>query len=149
MGHCISVYLIHKSEIRNEKIQSIIDGKDTDNGLVINNKIKSDDYDLIWTELESDILATEHIPNIREYGKDKTIAKIETDYFGGWGVQSAKLFINNKKVYDKSDEQYIKIKPINDVLKLMGVSCGDKMDEFDTIGLGKYRSNSDFNNGKI
>lgn len=147
MGHCISVYLIHKSEIRNEKIQSIIDGKDTDNGLVINNKIKSDD--LIWTELESDILAIEHIPNIREYGKDKTIAKIETDYFGGWGVQSAKLFINNKKVYDESDEHDIKLKPINNVLKLMGVSCGDRMDEFDTIGLGKYRSNSDFNNGKI
>ena len=140
---------MNKSELRDEKIKSIIDGKDTDDGFVMSGKIKSDDYDLIWTELDADILATEHIPNIREYGKDKTIAKIETDYFGGWGAQSAKLFINNKKVYDGSDEIDIKIKPINDVLKLMGVSCGDKMDEFDTIGLGKYRSNADFNHGKI
>lgn len=143
MGHCISVYLMNKSELRDEKIKSIIDGKDTDDGLVMSKKIKSSD--LIWTELESDIIATEHIPNIREYGKDKTIAKIETDYFGGWGVQSAKLFVNNKKVYDESDEQDISLKPINTALKMMGVTAKSNMDEFDTIGLSKYRSNSDFN----
>lgn len=143
MGHCISVYLMNKSELRDEKIKFIIDGKDTDDGLVMSKKIKSSD--LIWTELESDIIATEHIPNIREYGKDKTIAKIETDYFGGWGVQSAKLFVNNKKVYDESDEQDISLKPINTALKMMGVTAKSNMDEFDTIGLSKYRSNSDFN----
>ncbi len=143
MGHCISVYLMNKSELRDEKIKSIIDGKDTDDGLVMSKKIKSSD--LIWTELESDIIATEHIPNIREYGKDKTIAKIETDYFGGWGVQSAKLFVNNKKVYDESDEQDISLKPINTALKMMGVTAKSNMDEFDTIGLSRYRSNSDFN----
>jgi len=78
-------------------------------------------------------------------GKDKTIAKIETDYFGGWGVQSAKLFVNNKKVYDESDEQDISLKPINTALKMMGVTAKSNMDEFDTIGLSRYRSNSDFN----
>lgn len=134
---------MNKSELRDEKIKSIIDGKDTDDGLVMSKKIKSSD--LIWTELESDIIATEHIPNIREYGKDKTIAKIETDYFGGWGVQSAKLFVNNKKVYDESDEQDISLKPINTALKMMGVTAKSNMDEFDTIGLSRYRSNSDFN----
>jgi hypothetical protein len=144
MGHCISVYLIHKSEIRNEKIQSIIDGKDTDDGFIMSGKIKSEDP--VWTELGEGILATEHIPNIREWGKCKTIASISTDYFGGVGEQSAKLFIDNKKVYDKSDE-FEYCYPINEVLRMMGVVAKTNMDEFDTIGLSKYRSNADFNHG--
>jgi|ERR1035437_3989943 hypothetical protein len=131
MGHCISVYLINKSELRNDKIDSVIDGKITDS-------------DIIWTELKSGILATPYIPNIREYGKDKIIAKIETDYFGGGGDQSAKLFINNKKEYDKDDSRSQE-EPINTVLRMMGIVAKPEMDEFDTIGLGSYRHNGDFN----
>lgn len=130
MGHCIDVYLIRKSELRKEKIDNIISDEDM-------NKIK-------WTEMKEGILATTYIPNIREFGKDKTIAKVSTDYFGGSGNQAAKLFINNKKVYDESDELDWKLAPINSVLSQMGISRKDGMDEFDTIGLGSYRSNSDF-----
>jgi hypothetical protein len=125
MSHCISVYLVNKSEVRNDKIESIVDNKST--------KIK-------WTELGENILATTYIPNIKEYGKDRTIAKITTDYFGGSGEQTAKLFVNNERVYNNED----KYNPINNVLRRMGVIRKDKMDEFDTIGLGKYRSNQDF-----
>jgi len=130
MSHSISVYLIRKEEIRDSKIVSILENKN------IGIKFK---------ELGSNILATTQIPNIKEFGINKTIAKIETDYFGGSGNQSAKLFINNKKVYDKSDEQDWSVKPINDVLKLMGIQRISNQDEFDTIGLGKYRTNMDFN----
>jgi hypothetical protein len=54
---------------------------------------------------------------LREYNRafkhnSKTIAKIETNYFGCGGDQSAKLFINNKKVYDKSDEQDWSLHPM-------------------------------------
>jgi hypothetical protein len=143
MGHCISVYLIHKSEFRNEKINSIIEGKDSDIGNVMSSKIKS--KDLIWTELKEGILATEYIPNIKEWGKGKTIARISTDYFGGAGHQTAKVFIDNKKVYDKSSEFDWKENPINDALKMLGVEHKPGADEFDTIGLGRYRSNADFN----
>lgn len=132
MGHCISVYLMNKSELRNEKINSVLD-----------NKEKS--KEIKWIELPKDILASTHIPNIRDFGKDKTIAKISTDYFGGWGIQEAKLFVNNKKEYSKSNEQDMKLTPINDVLKMMGVIADSGMDEFDTINLSKYRSNLDFN----
>ena len=132
MGHCVSVYLINKSELRNDKIDS-----------VIGNKIIPDD--IIWTELESGILATTYIPDVREYGKGKTIAKIETDYFGGAGEQSAKLFIDNKKVYDKDSGSSWKEEPINIVLRMMGIVAKSGMDEFDTIGLGSYRHNGDFN----
>jgi hypothetical protein len=133
--HSISVFLLRKEDIRDEKISSILD-----------NKTSTPKY----TELDCGIVAMTKIPNLKEFGKDKTIAKIETNYFGGGGDQSAKLFINNKKVYDKSDDRFRlgendwALQPINDVLKEMGVVKHSGMDEFDTIGLGKYRTNEDF-----
>jgi len=130
MSHSISVYLIRKEEIRDSKIETILEDKS---------------LGIQFKELGSNILATTRIPNIKEFGINKTIAKIETDYFGGSGNQSAKLFVNNKKVYDKSDEQDWSVKPINDVLKEMGVQRISGQDEFDTIGLGNYRTNMDFN----
>ena len=131
MGHCINVYLMNKSELRNEKINSVLE-----------NKEKSEE--IKWTELPHDILATTHIPNIREFGKDKTIARISTDYFGGAGHQEAKLFVNNKKEYDNSSEFDFSERPINTVLKKMDIKTKGSMDEFDTINLSNYRSNEDF-----
>jgi hypothetical protein len=122
---------MNKSELRNEKINSVLE-----------NKEKSEE--IKWTELPHDILATTYIPNVREFGKDKTIAKISTDYFGGAGHQEAKLFVNNKKEYDKSSEFDWSERPINTVLKMMGVSKKDRQDEFDEINLSNYRSNEDF-----
>jgi hypothetical protein len=130
MSHCISVYLINKSDLRDEKINSVLE----------NTNSKS----INWVELPKGILATTHIPNVREFGKDKTIAKISTDYFGGNGHQEAKLFVNNKKEYDKSSEFDWSERPINSVLKMMCITPDKGMDEFDTINLSKYRSNQDF-----
>ena len=128
--HSISVYLINKEDLRNEKIDSVLENTKS--------------HKLKFTELGCGIMAITHIPNIKVFGENKTIARIETDYFGGGGEQSAKLFINNKKVYDKSDAQDWSTRPINDVLKMMGVNATNGNDEFDTIGLGKYRTNEDF-----
>ncbi len=133
MGHCIDVYLINKSELRNGKIDSVISVNDI-----------AGDNNIIWTELKEGILATPYIKNVREWGKGKTIAKISTDYFGGPGHQTAKLFIDNNKVYDASDEFEYKEAPINGVLKMIGVIAKPGSDEFDTIGLSRYRSNNDF-----
>ncbi len=132
MGHCISVYLMNKSELRNDKIDNILSDKEKTSSIV-------------WTELKQGIIATTHIPNIREYGKERTISYISTDYFGGAGHQEAKLFVNNKKEYDKSSEFDWSERPINTVLKKMGIKAKDGMDEFDTIGLSNFRSNQDFN----
>ena len=104
--HCISVYLINKKELRSDKIDTLLEKK--------SNNIK-------FIELGAGILASTKITNIREFGKDKIIAKIETDYFGGSGSQSAKLFVNGKKIYDKSSEQDRSLRPINHVLKQLGV----------------------------
>ena len=59
------------------------------------------------------------------------------------GSQSAKVFDNGKKVLDQDDEYDTRLNPINKALKLLGVTRSE-FDEFDTIGLGNYRSNSDF-----
>jgi len=131
MGHCISVYLMNKSELRDEKINSVLDNKE---------KVE----EIKWTELPKGILATTHIPNVRSFGKNKKIASISTDYFGGSGHQEAKLFVNNKKEYDKSSEFDFSERPINTVLKMMGLISNNGMDEFDTINLSNYRSNQDF-----
>ena len=127
--HCISIYLLKKEDIRDEKISTIIDNKTSE---------------IKFTEMGGGILATTYIPNIKEFGANKTIAKISTDYFGGSGSQDAKLFIDNKKVYDKSDEIDYSVNPINDVLALMGIKkvIGHR-DEFEVVD--KYRSNEDFN----
>jgi hypothetical protein len=69
MGHCISVFILRKEELRDSKLETILEDK-------TQNQIK-------FTELDGGVLATTNIPNIKEFGKDKTIARIETDYFGG------------------------------------------------------------------
>jgi hypothetical protein len=122
---------MNKSELRNEKINTVLE-----------NKEKSEE--IKWTELPEGILATAHIPNVREFGKDKTIAKISTDYFGGSGHQEAKLFVNNKKEYEESSETNYMVSPINDVLKMIGVIKKGSSDEFDTIGLSNFRDNNYF-----
>ena len=123
---------MNKSEILDSKISSVLD------------IIQSSEQDIKWVELKEGILATTHIPNVRAFGKNKTIASISTDYFGGSGHQEAKLFVNNKKEYDKSSEYDWKLNPINDVLKMLGVSKKEGVDEFDTIGLSNFRNNEDF-----
>jgi hypothetical protein len=131
MGHCISIYVIKKSELREDKINK-----------VLNDEIKSE---IIWTELEENLLATTYIPNIRDFGKDKTVGVLSTDYFGGAGHQEGKLFINNKKEYEGSSEFNWSERPINTILMKMDISKKEGLDEFDTVGLSNFRSNEDFN----
>lgn len=139
--HCISVYLIRKSDLRDEKIDSIIGGKS-----LVENWNGENNSGVIFTELKSGIFATTEIPDIREFGKNKMVAYITTDYFGGFGDQTAQVFDCGKKIYDYSVPGSMNTSDsIDEALKLMGVVCVDGYDEFDTIGLGKYRSNEDFN----
>lgn len=123
--HSINVFLIPKEEIRNEKIEVLL-GKP-------NKELK-------LTELSEGIFAS---TSLESWMKDMLICEIETDYFGGFGDQSAKLFRGSEIIYE-GDSRSGKMDPINDALKLMGVKRKPGMDEFDTIGLGNYRTNNDF-----
>lgn len=64
-------------------------------------------------------------------------AIISTDYFGGVGDQWANVYVNR----DLADKSIIMI---NQALAYLGVEKRDELDEFDTIGLSKYRSNPDY-----
>jgi hypothetical protein len=71
----------------------------------------------------------------KKLGEDH-IAWIETDYFGGFGEQSAILWKDGKK------KRYRKRfgGNIDEALKELGVVC-EGSDEFDALGLGKHRLN--------
>jgi len=68
-------------------------------------------------------------------GIDVDYVIASTDYFSGAGEQCALLVKADKVTYSES---------INVSLFHLGVTKGQFDDEFDTINLGKYRSNEDF-----
>jgi len=72
----------------------------------------------------------------KKLGKD-SIAWIETDYFGGAGEQSAITWIKGNK--HRYRERYGG--NIDNAMKALGVVCEGDKDEFDTLGLGKHRTN--------
>lgn len=129
--HCISVYLFNKTEIRDDKLNHII------NDTKLNN--------IKLTELSQNIVACTDIENIKDFSKNRTVAFITTDYFGGMGEQSSELWINGVCEYDSQDFPN-ESNPINIALNKIGVTRQSGMDEFDSIRLGNYRSNSDFEN---
>lgn len=129
--HCISVYLFNKTEVRDEKLEHIINDK------------KFNDIKL--TELPQNIVACTDIQDIKEFSKNRTVAFVTTDYFGGVGEQSSELWINGVCEYDSQDFPN-ESNPINIALNKIGVTRQSGMDEFDSIRLGNYRSNDDFEN---
>ncbi len=94
-------------------------------------------------DLGSDIVAILDYEDDHDIKISKTVAYIRTDYFGGFGDQSAILYVNGKEIYN-GDTELGSGSPINEALKLLGVERSSDNDEFDTIGLGGYRSNDDF-----
>lgn len=132
MSHCISLFLVKSEDLRSSKIDSVLESYEF--------------YNANFIKLDANILATTNIKKtFSKENKDVMVAEIYTDYFGGVGYQSAKLYLNGKTIYNKSSEYQgypsFTPNPINEVLKTMGVITNGKMDEFDTIGLSKYRSN--------
>lgn len=92
--------------------------------------------------------------------KIQQLAWVRTDFFGGGGTQSAKLWQNGKLVYEEDDSQTT---VINAVLKRLGIKCtwpGGKPsrqyidddgnpveslpDEFDAVNFGHCRENESF-----
>ncbi|MBQ4835746.1 hypothetical protein [Pseudoalteromonas luteoviolacea] len=83
---------------------------------------------------------------------NKTLAYIESDYFGGIGAQSAVLYINSETVlgplktevkWCSNTNQYNQEPKgqlaINSVLSLLGVSTSNGMGEFDVLQLDSLR----------
>lgn len=134
--HAISVYLLKVEDLRDDKLNSLLENKET------SFKIKNGEIN--WTLLGEGIVATTKIPKSKEWQSGKLICKIETDYFGGFGDQSSKLYRDNLILMNEDTRKDPDSNPINQALKMMGVKAKTGMDEFDTINLGRYRTNEDF-----
>lgn len=134
--HAISVYLLKVEDLRDDKLNSLLENKET------SFKIKNGEIN--WTLLGEGIVATTKIPKSKEWQSGKLICKIVTDYFGGFGDQSAKLYRDDTILMNEDTRKDPDSNPINQALKMMGVKAKTGMDEFDTINLSRYRTNEDF-----
>jgi len=74
-------------------------------------------------------------------------AVIETDYFGGTGSQSAAVYRGSCEIMSPSSTGIARGRdskgPINHALKMLGVLPHRGLDEFDTLGLGRFRDFDD------
>lgn len=73
---------------------------------------------------------------MEEYSFHTKLAYIETDYFGGAGTQAGLLYKNGQPAAEPKNGEGT----INALLKELGVWRKPDMDEFDMLGLGKYRN---------
>lgn len=101
-----------------------------------------------YEELTSEV--REEISDLSLNGK---CAYIETEYFGGIGVQISETWENGRKIdgplisFDgvenkmKYENVTVVKNSINQTLKNIGVHQHEGKDEFDSIRLGEYRSN--------
>lgn len=75
------------------------------------------------------------------------VAYIETDYFGGAGSQAAAAYIDGVRTTTggHTDESGVVADSgaINEALAAIGVRRRWRMDEFDTMGLARYRDTDD------
>jgi hypothetical protein len=77
---------------------------------------------------------------------DREFSYIETEYHGGNGGQGAVLFRRGEVAFGPVWVEE-NIGPINEALSRMGVTQKrEKLDAFDIVGLGEFRSNEDFRN---
>lgn len=75
-----------------------------------------------------------------------TIAYVETEYFGGSGTQGATVYKEGLCVFEPTTAQR---GVISNALKLLGVVMAPgQADEFDTVGLGRYRDNDAWIEGR-
>jgi len=77
---------------------------------------------------------------IRQIALTPLFAVIETDYFGGRGDQAAVVYRDHEVVMEP---QVARIGPINEALRHLGVQRQFPKDEFDTVGLSRYRDFDD------
>lgn len=96
-------------------------------------KIEANGFGFLW-------LCPKLIALLKDASGSESIAYIETEYFGGEGGQGALVAKDGQIVFGPSGDD----QSINTALRMIGVKHGDACDEFDTIELGRYRSNEDW-----
>jgi hypothetical protein len=78
---------------------------------------------------------------------DGDLIYLETQYSGGSGAQGAALFRTGAQIWcehELSTKPITRNSPINRALRELGIVASTKLDEFDTVGLSRFRTLSDF-----
>ena len=96
-----------------------------------------------WDEDAQDIPRA-LILEVARASKTSSLAVVQTEYFGGHGGQGAGVISNGDWTLpwtwlSTDDRPQPEIWPINRALIELGIRKAKGLDEFDTIGLGKYR----------
>lgn len=81
---------------------------------------------------------------MQKIASEPLFAVIETDYFGGAGDQAAAVYRGEEEVMAPAAARF---GPINEALRHLGVQASAGMDEFDTVGLGRFRDFDDLFDG--
>ena len=78
---------------------------------------------------------------------DRLFALVETDYVGGAGSQSAAVYRGPTEIMSPEGTAISRgpdsVGPINRALSLLGVTADGHHDEFDAVGLGRFRDFDD------
>lgn len=152
MSHNIRGIIIKKESFRNSQISKVVDGQDDfltiskyaeldqnlllfpfgnvyqfkKEGYVTPEEVYNQGYDLLCIELSL------------EYGD---CIYVETNYFGGIGEQTAYYYNNGTLIWSQDDSHGC----INECLSRIDIKRviknGWDCDEFDSVGLGRFRSN--------
>jgi hypothetical protein len=81
---------------------------------------------------------------LEELSATARVAYLETEYFGGGGGQAAAVWESGKIILAPRQAN---IGPINDALRLLGITRTQTQDEFDVAGLGRHRRTEDWLRG--
>ncbi len=101
-----------------------------------------------WPENGGPLLSTSDLQFAARASDRAPIAYIETDYFGGNGLQHALLWKSGMLAIgplsldiQTGAQRPTSLWPINVVLRALGVAATLHEDEFTRLGLGRYRDN--------
>ncbi|WET77736.1 hypothetical protein P3102_27160 [Amycolatopsis sp. QT-25] len=86
---------------------------------------------------------------LAECSEHGAVAHVEAEYFGGVGTQFAQVWDHGKTVLGplrlaEDEPAPADGSPISQALRWLGVLKGEHFDEFDAVGLGRYRDTDDW-----
>ena len=154
MGHCINAFIGHSDKINSFAKKWLV------SPIPLTKKISMLYLtDTLFDEITEKVGLDNELPFgmfstlnlsiisvLEEYSCDGKFAYFETDYAGGVGTQAAILYENGKQKHPvfftdivEKDAIADDERPINKILKELGVQKTTEKDEFDSIGLRNYR----------
>lgn len=142
MGHCIQVFIGKQALIEKLAVEQKRTFVSLKQGYAMMYLLDQYDEFLesvnVRYEFEEtlDYFTSEIHDMMQQYSLYDMLAYIETDYSGGFGTQAGVLFSDGKMIIAPTKEKGI----IDKILRQMGVCRETEKDEFDSLGLGNYRS---------